>query len=222
MTDEVISLPSAKANIQNIRDRWIIAKENALAHEDAISHKAKYRRILDWTTLISAGLTALLSALPPFLTSLDQDYKNLVNILALVMAILTAMSKTFEHIFCRIEDIRIHNDCVSGLKKDLEELNIRGAHVSEYLIGQRLLELNELQRFIRNLGSETDELIKDNPVRVTKGHKDEAINAFEGTSIQDALEKVTAMQENRAVDLQPGELPANASGIAAVQITRGN
>jgi hypothetical protein len=212
-----IPLPTAKASLENIRDRWVTAKTYELAHIDAQRQKQRRQRLNGHVTLGLAVVTGIVAAILP---SFPADDFGWAVALPPIGAGATALSKLLEQRIVPQSTIEAHGSCITGLEGLMDELNLAAAHVQEYVLEIRQLQLADVGEDTKRIQDEIAKLHQQAPAEVADRHGDAARKACEATSIHDAILGVTRLLEGTTTPLPAGDLPDDAAGIVAVRAPR--
>ena len=212
-----VPLPSAKASLENIRDRWIAAKTYTFAHIDAQRLKQRRQAANGYVTLAFAVITVPVTAVLP---SFPAEQYAWAGTAAAVVAGITALSKLLEQRLVSPREIETHGSCIAGLETVADELNLLGAHVHEFTTGDRRLSLETVGETVRNKQAEIGELNGQSPARVADRHGARAREDYGRTSIHDALQSVLRRMQESSEPEPAGDLPEDAPGIVLVQAPR--
>jgi hypothetical protein len=175
--------PGCMAHLVNIRARWISARTACLAHDENRARTERFRRGNNWLTLILAVLTAVSAVLVP-VTQADNPS---ILALTIITAILTSVSKVVEQTFARPEDIGNHLVAAGNLIRQLEKLNVIAGELHQYVLGQRDLNLQDIDGQVRSMGDAIEETRRNHAVAESKENIARAEKDFESTPIHLAL-----------------------------------
>ncbi len=215
-----IALPTAKASLEGIRDRWLAARATALAHSDAVVIKQRRHELHGTVTLGLAVVTVPVSAALP---SFPAEQYAWIPVLGGLVAGAAALSKFLEQKGVTPEQISSHSEAVHELVDRLEQLNLMAAHVHEYVNGDRQLEMHDIDADAKRVKAEIADIDRRIPVSVLDDHRKKARELLEQTSLHDALKSVTRKLNGGQGEPSPppGDLPEEAPGIVPMQARRG-